>query len=78
MTAKVMKGYVIFRHWDDKEGLSEISRTFATLDELYSLCLQSSPLLVDRIVIEGQDDKAVERILTLVFQSVSVNDQTKR
>jgi hypothetical protein len=36
--------------------------------------LQSSdPLLVDRVTIEGQDAEGAQRIVTLVFQSVTVS-----
>ncbi len=72
MAASVKRGYVVFRLWDEKQGLSEATWNFHSLDELYGLCLQSgSALLVDRIVIEGSDDEEVPKLLTLIFQSIS-------
>lgn len=74
MAASVKRGYVVFRLWDEQQGLSEATWNFHSLDELYELCLQSGPaLLVDRIVIEGSDEEAMPRALTLVFQSISAN-----
>jgi hypothetical protein len=74
MGAKVQNGIVIFRRWDRHSGLDETSAPFQTLDDLFTLCLQSSdPLLVDRVTIEGQDATGEQRIVTLVFQSVTVS-----
>lgn len=75
MTAKVDKGVVIFRRWDRHSGLDETSASFSTLDDLFTLCLQANdPLLVDRVTIQGQDEDGVQRVVTLVFQSVTVSD----
>lgn len=74
MAAKVENGIVIFRRWDRHSGLDETSAPFSTLDDLFALCLQSNdPLLVDRVTIEGQDTDGARRIVTLVFQSVTVS-----
>ena len=76
---KINSGTVIFRHWDEHEGLSEIARSFKSLEELFGLCLQTEQnLLVDRIIIDGQDDADAERTLTLVFQSVTVQHKPEK
>lgn len=73
---KINSGTVIFRHWNQQEGLSEIAKSFRSLEELFGLCLQKEEhLLVDRIIIDGQDDADTERTVTLVFQSVTVHDK---
>jgi hypothetical protein len=75
MASQFKSGTVIFREWDSDDGLNEVSRNFGSLDELFNLCLQTDDtLLVDRIVLEGQDGKGVEHKVTLVFQSVTVPD----
>jgi hypothetical protein len=76
MSVKVNKGIVIFRRWDRHSGLDETSAPFSTLDDLFALCLQANdPLLVDRVIIEGEDAKGTQRVVTLVFQSVTVSDR---
>jgi hypothetical protein len=75
MVAKVQNGIVIFRRWDRQTGLDETAAPFETLDDLFALCLEANdPLLVDRVSIEGVDEKGAQRIVTLVFQSVTVSD----
>lgn len=75
MSVKVEKGMVIFRRWDRHAGLDETSSSFMTLDDLFALCLQANdPLLVDRVTIEGEDSSGTRRVVTLVFQSVSISD----
>jgi hypothetical protein len=79
MAAKVQRGTVIFRRWDRHVGLDETSTSFSTLNELFALCLQANdPLLVDRVTIEGEDESGMARVLTLVFQSVTVSDNDQR
>jgi len=76
---KINTGTVIFRHWDEQDGLSEIARGFKSLEELFALCLQSDDrLLVDRIIIDGQDETDSERTVTLVFQSVTVQHKLEK
>ena len=71
----IKRGTVIFRHWDKEDGLNEIARNFKTLEELFNLCLQSdNRLLVERVIIDGEDDLGSQRALTLVFQSVTIQD----
>ena len=73
MPAQFKSGTVIFRHWNQEEGLSEISRTFITMNELFALCLnRETELLVDRIVLDGEDREGAGQSVTLVFQSVQV------
>ena len=73
MPAQFNSGTVIFRYWNQQEGLSEISRTFSTLNELFDLCLRRDPqLLVERVVLDGEEREGQARSVTLVFQSVAV------
>lgn len=76
MTSTNHRGKVIFRHWNSKTGLQETEAPFSSLGELFDLCLQAHPtLLVDRVIVEGDDSNGAERMLTLVFQSVTVADE---
>ena len=78
MAAKVHTGRVIFRRWDKYIGLDETATPFSTLDDLFELCLQANdPLLVDRVIIEGKDAGGRPRVVTLVFQSVTVSEKRK-
>jgi len=78
MPATVRNGMVIFRRWDKHSGLDETSTPFSTLDQLFELCLQASdPLLVDRVIIEGDDADGMSRVVTLVFQSLTVSNSRK-
>ena len=75
MSAQFKSGTVIYRHWDKQDGLSEISRTFTSMNELFALCLNhETELLVDRIVLDGEDREGGGRSVTLVFQSVQVTE----
>jgi hypothetical protein len=70
-------GTVIFRQWNDQDGLREVSRPFQSLEELFALCLQTDTtpvdqLLVDRVVIDGQDTRGSGHTVTLVFQSLTI------
>jgi hypothetical protein len=76
MPSQFKKGHVIFRHWDSKDGLNEVARTFSTLDELLNLCLQSeSNLLVDRVILDGEDGEQGGQSVTLRFQSASLRTE---
>ncbi|MCD4685097.1 MAG: hypothetical protein K8S97_04075 [Anaerolineae bacterium] len=78
MPAQIHNGKVIFRRWDKHAGLNETETTFSSLEDLFELCLQTNdPLLVDRVVIEGVDEHGAVRIVTLVFQSVTVTDEAQ-
>ncbi len=75
MASQFKSGTVIYRHWDTRDGLNEVARPFSSLDELFNLCLQSDDsLLVDRIIMDGQDGKGGAHTVTLVFQSATVPD----
>lgn len=78
MAATVKQGNVIFRRWNKQSGLDETSATFSSLEELFQLCLHTDdPLLVDRVTIEGTDEHNTPRVVTLVFQSVTVPETDK-
>ena len=73
MNPAVLQGQLVLQQWDRTTGLSESIAEFASLDELYSYCLAvSDPQLVDRIVIRGHDEHGHPRVLTFVFQSITV------
>jgi polyphosphate kinase 2 (PPK2 family) len=77
MTTRFQKGTAIFRHWDSQDGLNEITRGFSSLDELFGLCLQTNnKLLIDRVVMDGQDAAGKPHTITLVFQSNALPDAT--
>ncbi len=74
MPSTVLEGQIILRQWDRAAGLVEQPQTFSTLDELYDLCLTTTdPHLVDRVIITGRDDQGQPRVLTFVFQSITVS-----
>ena len=78
MKAQFKQGTVILRRWDAEDGLNEIAKSFHSIDELFSLCLQAdSSLLVDRVVIDGEDTGGAARTVTLVFQSTSLQGESK-
>jgi hypothetical protein len=78
MPAQVKRGRVIFRRWDKHSGLDETVTSFSTLEDLFGLCLQTNdPLLVDRVVIEGEDEQGMPHVVTLVFQSLTLSDSGK-
>ncbi len=71
---QVFEGALILRQWIHTQGLQETTQVFHSLDELYALCLAvSAPQVVDRIVIHGQDAEAKRRVVTFVFQSITVS-----
>jgi hypothetical protein len=72
MPARVKRGTIVFREWGGDEGLSESEGTFASVDELFAICLDvSDPQLVDRIILSGHDKHGVPRTLTFALQSVT-------
>ncbi len=71
----VSNGEVIMRHWSP-EGLTEHSLAFHSLDELYTYCLRTSDNeVVDRIIIHGTDPLGNKRVVTFVFQSITVSSE---
>lgn len=76
MKPKVLKGRIVLRHWDQAAGLTETAQLFGSLDELYAHCLATTdPHLIDRIVIQGEDENGKLRLLTFVFQSITVSSE---
>lgn len=75
MPATVDEGTVIFRAWDQAEGLQEGEHVFNSLDDLFHLCLGvANPMVVDRIVLRGTDEHGELRMVTLTFQSATGPD----
>jgi hypothetical protein len=65
---------LVLRRWDKESGLTEHTQVYPSLDALFSACLNiNSPDLIDRVIIRGQDSHGSERVLTFVFQSVTVD-----
>lgn len=76
MPLKVIEGKIVLRQWHQGSGLTETPRVFHTLDELYAQCLTTAnPDLIDRIVITGEDENGQPRVMTFVFQSITVSSQ---
>ena len=72
MTTHVRKGTVVLRVWNDQGSLTEESKTFTTLDEMFDLCLHAgTPPLVDRIAVQGEDEHGNAHTLILAFQSIT-------
>lgn len=71
MTAAIQEGDLILRAWDEG-GYSESTHQFATLQELFDLCLQvEDPKLIDRILIHGVSDAGKKHSLAFKFQSIT-------
>jgi hypothetical protein len=76
MSLKVTEGKIVMRQWHQGSGLTESPRSFHTLEELYAQCLNAAnPDLIDRIVIAGEDEQGQPRVMTFVFQSITVSAQ---
>ena len=76
MPLKVVEGKIVLRQWQHGSGLTETPRVFYTLEELYAQCLNAAnPDLIDRIVITGEDENGRPRVMTFVFQSITVSTQ---
>jgi len=74
MPETVSEVTLILRRWDEESGLTEHTQVYPSLDSLFSACLNiHSPDLIDRVIIRGQDSHGNERVLTFVFQSVTVD-----
>lgn len=73
-TSHVSAGTIILRRWDRAQGLREDELAFQSLDQLYAQCLEAdNPQVIDRIVIRGQDASGQTRVVTFVFQSITVS-----
>ena len=65
---------LVLRRWDKDTGLTERTQVYPTLAALYSACLNVDDTdLIDRIIIRGLDAGGKERVVTFVFQSVTVS-----
>lgn len=65
---------LVLRRWDKESGLTEHTRVYPSLEALYSACLNVGDTdLIDRLIIRGNDEAGQERVLTFVFQSVTVS-----
>ena len=54
-------------------GLRESRRPFATLDELYALCLSiHEPELIEGLILTGTDEQGNPRTLAFAFRSITV------
>jgi hypothetical protein len=76
MSAKVLEGKIILRQWNRSAGLTETPQAFQSLDALYEACIATTdPQLIDRIIITGEDANGQPRVLTFIFQSITVTSQ---
>ncbi len=65
---------LVLRRWDRESGLTEHTRVYPSLEALYSACLNVGDTdLIDRLIIRGSDEAGKDRVLTFVFQSVTVS-----
>lgn len=70
----VTAGTIVLRQWDRAHGLRETSQAFSSLDELYAQCLAvDAPEVIDRIIIRGLDADGHLRVVTFVFQSITIS-----
>ena len=66
MTGQVQAGTIVFHYWDPTEGLTEQEISFQSIDELFGRCLEiRQGETVNRVVLDGLDQKGVPRRLTL-------------
>ena len=74
MNETVTNATLVFRTWDKESGLTEHTQMHPTLESLYSACLTAKDTdLIDRIIIRGHDAAGKERVVTFVFQSVTIS-----
>jgi hypothetical protein len=65
---------LVLRRWDKESGLTEHTRVYPSIEALFSACLNVGDIdLVDRLIIRGNDGAGKERVVTFVFQSVTVS-----
>ena len=70
MPAYFSSGTVVFRTWGATGGLTEMERTFSTLDELFHLCVHPDGRdVVDHIRIDGVDERGMPRTLMFDYES---------
>ncbi len=72
MPARTKGGTVVYLQWTPEGGLTQRSASFASLDELFELCLASgSQGHVEEILIQGSDRDGFARQVTLTFRAAS-------
>jgi hypothetical protein len=74
-----LQGTIVYHKWSEPQGYSETERPFSTLDELFHLCMQASEgegPRIDRIVLNGSNERGDERTIVFSFQSVTASDGT--
>jgi len=72
MPAKTKGGTVVYLQWTPEGGLTQTSAQFASLDELFELCLASGVQgHVEEIFIYGDDQDGYARQVTLTFRAAS-------
>lgn len=75
MPASVERGTIVYREWEER-GLTETEEAFASIDELFALCLRvDDPRLVERIALSGHDEEGQPRTVTFTFQAVSQDQE---
>lgn len=73
---RVRRGQLVLRQHDCHEGLSETSTDVESLDDLFAACLGvSSPTLIDRLVLQGQDESGEARVVTFSFHTMTVTSE---
>ena len=76
MSATVNELTLVFHRWNKESGITEHAQVFPSLEALYDACLSAeSTDLIDRVIISGQDGEGHERVITFVFQSVTVSSR---
>jgi hypothetical protein len=74
MNETVSEVTLVFRNWDRESGLTEHAQVHPSLEALYSACLTAKDTdLIDRIIIRGRDAAGRERVVTFMFQSVTIS-----
>ena len=75
-TPHVIAGRLMMRQWDPHHGLRETPVAFESLDELFAQCLAAgNPEVLDRLSIHGFDAAGQPRVVSFVFQSITVSHQ---
>lgn len=69
-----IRGTIIYRTWG-AEGLHESTAEFATLDDLFAFCLNSSGSgMIDRVILTGTDDSGAPRTITFSFSTITAGN----
>lgn len=75
MNASVKESVIIFRRARRNDAANETAQSIASLDDLFAFFLDhKAAAQVDRIEIEGTASDGRRRKLTLVFQSMTIED----